>query len=305
MRLFEAFAGIGAFSQALKNIGFKHELIGISEISEPAIIGHEALHGRSKNFGCIKNVLDYDIPPFDVFTYGFPCQDITRLGAQRGLGEGTRSGLLWECEAVIEKFRPSILIMENVKPLVKDKFKLDFAKWLLILNALGYNSSWEVLNSLHFGLPQHRERVFLVSKFLDKPFDFERVHKHRKPLPDLNSFTLEPPSNWLLKRLDAQVCSAYSRMVKMGRLDKARIRTDYVNTITCDNYNVSTSFISRNGRPSVVWSAEALKLQGFTMSDYYKLYDAGLSEYQIYKLAGNSIPVNILEAIFTELLHEN
>lgn len=165
LRVFEAFAGIGTQRMALKRLGIDHEVVAIAEIDKFAIRSYEAIHGETYNVGDISEVSKDDIPDHDLFTYSFPCQDISVAGKQGGLdqGSGTRSSLLWECNRVIETIKPKYLLMENVKNLVGKKHKPNFDKWLEHLEDLGYTNYWEVLNAKDYGIPQNRERVFVVS----------------------------------------------------------------------------------------------------------------------------------------------
>ena len=163
LRVFEAFSGYGSQSIALRNLGIEHEVVAISEIDKYAIKAYETIHGPTLNLGDISKIDVNDIPEHDLFTYSFPCQDLSVAGKQKGLGEGTRSGLLYECEKIIEHCKPKYLLLENVKNLVGKKFKADFDKWLEYLEGLGYTSYWKVLNAKNYGVPQNRERVFVVS----------------------------------------------------------------------------------------------------------------------------------------------
>ena len=163
LRVFEAFSGDGSQSIALRNLGIEHKVVAISEIDKYAIKAYEAIHGPTLNLGDISKIDVNDIPAHDLFTYSFPCQDLSVAGKQKGLGEGTRSGLLYECEKVIEHCRPKYLLLENVKNLVGKKFKADFDKWLEYLEGLGYTNYWKVLNAKNYGVAQNRERVFVVS----------------------------------------------------------------------------------------------------------------------------------------------
>ena len=180
LRVFEAFAGYGSQSIALRNLGIEHEVVAISEIDKYAIKAYEAIHGPTNNLGDISKIDPKDIPDHDLFTYSFPCQDLSVAGKQAGLGKGTRSGLLYECEKIIEAKKPKYLLLENVKNLVGKKFKAQFDEWLDYLESLGYTNYWKVLNAKDYGVPQNRERVFVVSilgnhepyKFADKmPLD--------------------------------------------------------------------------------------------------------------------------------------
>lgn len=163
LRVFEAFAGVGSQRMALRNLGINHEVVGISEIDKYSLKSYEAIHGDCPNFGDISKINPSDLPNMDLFTYSFPCQDLSVSGKQMGLGEGTRSGLLYECEKIIETKKPKYLLLENVKNLVSKKFKEDFDRWLKYLESLGYSNYWEVLNAKDYGIPQNRERVFVIS----------------------------------------------------------------------------------------------------------------------------------------------
>ena len=176
LRLIELFAGIGSQTQALKNIGVPHTVVGISEIDKYAISTYTAMHGETHNFGDICKILA--LPDADMWTYSFPCQDISVAGKGAGIKEGTRSGLLYQVERLLKvadanKTLPKYLLLENVKNLVSKKFKADFERWLDFLASLGYTNYWAILNAKDFGVPQHRERVFCVSiRGEHKPFVF-------------------------------------------------------------------------------------------------------------------------------------
>ena len=173
LRVFEAFAGYGSQSIALRNLGIEYEVVAISEIDKYAIKAYEAIHGPANNLGDICKINPNDIPDHDLFTYSFPCQDLSVAGKQAGLGKGTRSGLLYECEKIIEAKKPKYLLLENVKNLVGKKFKPEFNKWLEYLEGLGYTNYWQILNAKNYGVPQNRERVFVVSILGNhKPYEF-------------------------------------------------------------------------------------------------------------------------------------
>ena len=163
----ELFSGIGAQRTALERVGIPHKIVGVSEIDKFAIKSYTAIHGETKNYGDITQVkrLDYA----DLWTYSFPCTDISVAGQQKGLVRGeTRSGLLYEVQRLLEvaageNTLPKYLLLENVKNLVGKKFRSQFDEWISWLDKLGYNSYWKVLDSKDFGIPQHRERVFAVS----------------------------------------------------------------------------------------------------------------------------------------------
>ena len=165
IKLLSLFSGIGAFEKALENLGIDYELVGFSEIDKYAIESYSAIHNVSTNLnlGDIAEIKNEDLPKADLVTYGFPCQDVSVAGKLKGIKEGTRSGLLYEAERVIEQTKPKYAIAENVKNLVGKRFKDDFEALLERLEGLGYNNYWKVLNAKDFNIPQNRERVFIVS----------------------------------------------------------------------------------------------------------------------------------------------
>ena len=178
LKVFEAFSGYRSQSIALRNLGIKHEVVAISEIDKYAIKASEAIQGPVLNLGDISKIDVKDIPEHDLFTYSFPYQDLSVAGKQAGLEKGTRSGLLYECERIIEHCKPKYLLLENVKNLVGKKFKPNFDRWLEYLEGLGYTNYWQVLNAKDYGVPQNRERVFVVSILGEhKPYEFP------KPIP--------------------------------------------------------------------------------------------------------------------------
>ena len=178
LRIIELFAGIGSQTQALTNIGIAHKVVAISEIDKYAIQSYEAMHGKANNLGDIRKI--EKLPDADLWTYSFPCQDISVAGKGAGIKEGTRSGLLFEVERLLrvasEKGTlPKYLLLENVKNLVSKKFKADFDKWLDFLAELGYTNYWKVLNAKDYGIPQNRERVFCISiRGEHEPFVFPK-----------------------------------------------------------------------------------------------------------------------------------
>lgn len=146
----------------------------------------------SKNLGDISIIKPQDVPQHDLFTYSFPCQDISVSGKMQGIERGqTRSGLLYECEKIIEYCRPKYLLMENVKNLVGKKFKPQFNDWLEYLESLGYTNYWKVLNAKDFGIAQNRERVFVVSILGDENYEFPNGFKLEKRIKDFLEYSVD------------------------------------------------------------------------------------------------------------------
>ena len=198
LKYLSLFSGIGAFESALTNLGVDYEVVNYCEIDKFASKSYSAIHGipETKNLWDITKVNVFNLPKdVDLVTYGFPCQDISLAGHQKGLfnedGSLTRSGLFFKALDVIEYCKPKVAIAENVKNLVGKKFKPQFDIVLDSLDKAGYNNYWKVLNAKDYGIPQNRERVFIVSirKDIDNElFEFPKPYSLEKRLKDF----LEP-----------------------------------------------------------------------------------------------------------------
>ena len=172
LRCFFAFEGYNSQGLALNRLkqnypDFDWVCVGRSEIDKYAIQAADALfpESKDKNFGDISKISWSDVPDFDLFTMSSPCQDFSQAGLQKGgaEGSGTRSSLLWECRRAILAKKPKYIVFENVKALVSQKFLPYFLKWQNELASYGYSNFAKVINSRDFGIPQNRERIFMVS----------------------------------------------------------------------------------------------------------------------------------------------
>ncbi len=172
LKLLSLFTGIGAFEKALERLNIDYELVGFSEIDKYAIKSYCAIHNVSenKNLGDVAKIEIDKIPDFDLMSWGFPCQDISIAGRMEGIKEGTRSGLYYEGYKILKAKMPKISIIENVKNLTSQRFRSQFDSILNDISELGYNNYWKILNAKDYGVPQNRERVFIVSirKDIDK-----------------------------------------------------------------------------------------------------------------------------------------
>ncbi len=192
LKVIELFEGIGSQTQALKNIGIDHEVIAISDNDKYADKSYRILHDENvNNLGDIRTI--EQLPLAHLWTYSFPCQDISVAGLQRGLDKGssTRSGLLWEVERLLLKAKetntlPKYLLLENVKNLIGKQHKDNYEKWLFFLKTLGYTTYTKVLNAKYFGVPQNRERVFGISILGDhQPYEFPTNQELKIRLKDI------------------------------------------------------------------------------------------------------------------------
>ena len=170
LRYISLFSGIGAFEKGLENKGIPFELLHYCEVDKYASKAYSLIHNvpESKNLGDIAQVDETQLPTdIDLLTYGFPCQDISAAGLQKGMfnadGSHTRSGLFFEALRIITACKPKIAIAENVKNLTSAKFRPQFDLVLKSLDEAGYNNYWKVMNAKDYELPQSRERVIIVS----------------------------------------------------------------------------------------------------------------------------------------------
>lgn len=327
LRVFEVFSGVGSQRMALRNIGLPHKVVSISEIDKFAIKSYEAIHGQTYNVGDISTVDTSRLPDFDLFTYSFPCQDISNAGLKQGFekGSGTRSSLLWECERIIRDKRPKYLLLENVKALVNKKNKEHFDKWLKVLNDYGYTNYWQILNAKDYGIPQNRERVFVVSisgehklfmfpekqelklflkNLLEDDVD-DKYYLSQEQVEKLGKSNYQITRNKFLSIYEATkkgyVEAREGDSINISHLNsktrRGRVGKQVANTLLTgiEQGVVLNDLCIRKLTPKECW-----RLMGFSDEDFAKASQVN-SNSQLYKQAGNSIVVNVLEAIFKNL----
>lgn len=163
IRILELFAGIGACSKALTNLGIEHEIVDAVEIDKYAIKSFNAIHGTNFEPQDITK-WNKDIKA-DLIMHGSPCQDFSVAGKNAGgdEGSGTRSSLLYETLRIVEKVQPDIVIWENVKNLLSKRHKHNHEAYIQRMSDMGYDSATQILNAKDYGIPQNRERVFTLS----------------------------------------------------------------------------------------------------------------------------------------------
>lgn len=166
MNFVDFFAGIGGIRLGLEQAG--HKCVGFCEFDKYARTAYKAMYDTEGEWESrdVRTVRTYDIPDADLWCFGFPCQDISVAGKQKGLQEGERSGLFYEIMRLLagrkQEDRPKWLLIENVKNLLSIGNGFDFARLLCEVGGHGYSLQWDTLNSKDYGVPQNRERVFIV-----------------------------------------------------------------------------------------------------------------------------------------------
>lgn len=311
LKILELFGGIGSPRVALRNMGVPVKAIDYVEIDENAVRSYNAMFADELPYKT-QDVRGWNLKP-DILIHGSPCQDFSiagHQGAARGKGRinrgkggdegsGTRSSLMWETVKIIEnmgEWRPRVVIWENVKNVLSRHMIVNYRKYLGRMKALGYKTTFETLNAMDFGIPQKRERVFTVSVLGGKPFCFSSL-THKEP-PPLSDYLEEEVS-------DEYTVTQPSMIAKIGKdtAFKVPIIKDYCYTITERQMRAPNSGVLPigDGKYRYLTERECWRLQGYSDADF-EAAAAVNCKTQLYKQAGNSIPVPIFEALFSVML---
>ena len=161
VRVFSMFSGIGGFEVGISNSNIKHKLVGYSEVDKFAIQVFEKQFKGVKNYGDATRINESELPNFDLLVGGFPCQAFSMAGRRKGF-EDTRGTLFFDIARILTHKKPKHIILENVKGLLSHDNGRTLQKIFEVLSDIGYMVQWQVLNSKNFGVPQSRERVYIV-----------------------------------------------------------------------------------------------------------------------------------------------
>lgn len=337
--VFEAFSGIGTQRMALNRLGVDFEVVAVSEIDEKAIKSYEAIHGKTKNLGDISKI--DAVPKHHLFTYTFPCQDISLDGKQKGFSADidTRSSLLWDAMNVVELSKPEFLFAENVTNILSKRFKDDFDIWIEYLDKLGYNTYYKKVKAIDFGIPQNRERAFIVSirkDIDDNSFEFPKPIPLNKSLLDLlednvdkKYYVKDKVMNQMIYKGDDETVvdgklkirnatlagyilakhgdgvdvSFPSSKTRRGRVQDSRMQTlTTKHTYTCVLLCDSENPEEESFKLRYLTPLEYWRLMGISDEDFYKAKSVTKYEKDLYKQAGNAIVVDVLVHIFQKIV---
>lgn len=382
MRVLSLFSGIGAFEKALTRQNIEYELVNYCEIDKYASKAYSLIHNVSEklNLGDITKINEKELLDFDLMTWGFPCTDISIAGEQQGFinkdGNKTRSGLYYDGLRILKEKKSKISIIENVKNLTGKKFKKQFEQILKDLENAGYNNYWKILNAKDYGIPQNRERVYIISirKDIDNgKFEFPKGFDNGVKLKDLLEENVDEKYyinqkyvDELIEKLKNKEISNTIRSGGRGSIDrhswdlvcvpykqgilinKGNIKIKKNDVCSCidanygkglDNHAARTGIMqigmldikgneqvrrvySPNGisptlntmqggnrQPKILIQyrirkltpLECWRLMGFKDKDFYICKNNKISDFQLYKMAGNSIVVDVLEEIFKRI----
>ena len=269
MKYFSLFSGIGGFE---KGMGDKGECVGFSEIDKYATQIYKKHFPNHKEYGDVSKIKWNDVEDFDLLCGGFPCQSFSIAG-KRGGFDDTRGTLFFEIARAAQHKQPRLLLLENVKGLLSHNQGETFHTILKTLDGIGYDLQWQVLNSKNFGVPQNRERVFIIGHLrgTSRPQVF--------PIGTYNSKnnSMANESNEIRNRTWS------------GSL-RARGTTSY-------------------GSGDVFIKTKEVKIRRLTPTEYERLqsfpddWTEGISDTQRYKCLGNAVTVNVIQAIMEKLLN--
>ena len=320
LRILELFGGIGACSKALERIGIDYEIADYVEIDKYAVKSFNAIHNT--NFEP-QDICKWDKNiEVDLIMHGSPCQDFSLAGKQAGgdIGSGTRSSLMYETIRIVGKLRPKYVIWENVKNLLSKKHRHNFEAYLKTMESLGYINYYQVLNAKDYGIPQNRERVFTISIRNDSA-DLRTLQEPDNYYIDWEAISFEFPQKQELKlklkdMLEDEVkieikskCKRLKSLVEKTDFEEGKVlNMDLYNQTTNENISQcltephhNTQRLFDGYRIRKLTPKECWRLMGFDDDDFEKAEKVN-SNTQLYKQAGNSIVVNVLEAILNNLL---
>ena len=316
LKVVSLFSGYGTQELALKYIGVNYENVANCDNFKQANECYDVLHSTTNgNLGDITKVNENNFPSCDLLTYSFPCQDISISGVQRGIKEGTRSGLLFDVERLLSANRPKFLLMENVKNLVSKNHYENFKKHIYFLRGLGYSSYWRVLNGADFGCPQNRERVFMMSVLNSSIEEVQEkmmnVDSHKKTRVPMKSFIDENFSESLIVNCPFTphqpkkhtICKLVGRRDDVS-YDQTRRIYSIDGCSPCLTTSGSPQILTEDGRVSTITAREGYRFMGVRKQDIDLLLTTSLSNTAHVALAGNSICVPVMEAIFTEFFSD-
>lgn len=258
------FSGVGGFELG---IGDRGECVGYSEIERNAIKIYQKHFPNHKNYGDITRIDPKELPDFELLVGGFPCQSFSIAG-KRGGFDDTRGTMFFEIARIVREKQPRILLLENVRGLLSHNKGRTFHTILSVLDELGYDAQWQVINSKNHGVPHNRERVFIIGHLrgTSRPRVFPYPYKNRgedsKQVQEQRGGVLRPIWN-------VSMSPSTRRTVLGGRRLRRYTQTEYA------------------------------RLQGFPDNWFW-----GFSLGVAHKCAGNAVTVNVIRDLINKIYGE-
>lgn len=314
IKFIDLFAGIGGFHQAMND--YKGKCVFASEWDKEAIKTYFENYGIMPD-GDIKKIKEEEIPKHDMLCGGFPCQAFSISGKQKGF-EDTRGTLFFDVARIVKYHNPKVLLLENVRNFEKHDNGKTLKTVVKTLEKLNYNVHYKVLNSSHFGLPQNRERIFIVCfrrDLLVNNYQFPKQKNKKTSLFGIlenspeNAKIIDRPDTVFTKTFNPQInllgeIDLPNKPIQIGYVNKGgqgeRIYSPYGHAITLSAYGggagAKTGLYYINEEIRKLSPRECARLQGFP--DSFKINPLLT---QSYKQFGNSVAVNVLKAIIKEI----
>lgn len=306
MKFLDVFSGIGGFRMGLEQAG--HTCIGHIEFNDFARQAYEAIYDIKDDEFDGKDVTEIDDfgklkGKYDILVGGFPCQSFSIAGHRRGFDD-TRGTMFFHLARILEQTKPPLCLFENVKGLLSHDKGRTFETILKTLDELGYDVEWQVLNSKDFGVPQKRERVFIVGHFRGRRTG--KVFSYAGTRSEANGIECAAtvPTKYRWTGGETYVAHVEPEVIQIGKL-KNGIRNNPQNYRVFDADGLSPTLSTAQGggtQPHIeteggtrrLTPREFWRLQGFPDWAFDRARATGLSDTQLYKQAGNAVTVNVV-----------
>ena len=300
VKIVDLFAGIGGIRLGVEQAFGSVDCIFTSEIDKYAVTTYKANFKDSHIFGDIKQVNENDVPDHDVLLAGFPCQPFSQAGLKKGFTD-TRGTLFFDIERILIAKQPKAFLLENVKQLKGHNKGETFKTIIDHLTNAGYKVFYEILKARDFGIPQNRERIYIVG-FLDHSinFDFPKPTNLPTRVGDILDDVVDEKYT-----ISDKLWSGHKRRKELNKLNGKGFgyglfnkESAYTNTISARYYKDGSEILieQENKNPRKLTPREAARLQGFPEE-----YVIPVSDAQAYKQFGNSVAVPVIKAIATEI----
>lgn len=316
IKILELFGGIGAPRKALVNLGVDHKCIDYVEWQPNRVKAYNALYDHLHK---PQDVRLWDLKP-DILVHGSPCQDNSRGNKKRkGTATGSRSQLMLETLRIIKEmgeWKPKVVVWENVKGVLDKNVMPIFNYYLQQMTEIGYTNSFDVLDARNFGIPHARERVFCISLLGNLKFDFSKIQ--HKPMRNIKEFLEYGPNDKIPEQYLITIPSMLNKIKEFNPNPSGSYKRqldvigDYCYTITERQDRCPNAGIIRLDKPQYRYltERECWRLLGFDDDDYELMLKEfptkqGKRNATLYALAGNSIVVPVLEAIFEVIINED
>lgn len=311
LKFIDLFAGIGGIRMGLesaaKKVGIETKCVFSSEIDKYAIQTYITNFGKTNFFGDITNLgddlnIDKTVPNFDILLAGFPCQPFSQAGLRKGFGD-TRGTLFFWIDRILKIKKPKAFLLENVKHLKGHDQGNTLRTILNVLRENYYVPEPKVLNAKNFGLPQNRERIYIVGFIKDNgDFDYPKPTNIETKVGNIlekyvgKSYTISDKL-WTGHKRRKREHKIKGNGFGYGLFDK---NSKYTNTISARYYKDGSEVLISKGKdrnPRKLTERECARLQGFP--DSFKI---PVSRVQAYRQFGNSVPVSVIKKISESML---